>query len=148
MSRHLRTNLVFMEEVASDEVLYLAYQWLCKRRKDYPHNADVWDVRWRWADIKPRLQEQLLAGTYRLGGVERAHTTEKTIELWSALDALVLKAVAIVMSRRLGPVIARSCYHLAGHGGAKKAVRDVAEHVSENTFVFRTDVKSYNGTIS
>jgi len=37
--------MVFMDEVASAEVLNLAYEWLCERRKDYPHSADVWDVR-------------------------------------------------------------------------------------------------------
>ena len=84
--------------------------------------ADVWHVRWRWEEIRPQLQERLLAGAYRLGAVERIRTSDKTIELWSALDALVCKAVAIVLSRRLGLMFARSCYDLAGHGGAKLAV--------------------------
>ena len=59
----------------------------------------------------------------------------------------MLKAVAIVLSRQLAPTIARSCYHLAGHGGAKGAVRDVAAQVKQNTFVFRTDVKSYYASV-
>ncbi|QDU10182.1 reverse transcriptase/maturase family protein [Gimesia aquarii] len=41
----------------------------------------------------------------------------------------------------------RSCYHLAGHGGAKRAVRDVAVQVKSSSFVFRTDVKSYYASI-
>lgn len=45
--------------------------------------------------------------------------------------------------RRLRPIFGRSCYHPVGRGGAKKAVRDVAEQLGENTFVFRSDVKSY-----
>lgn len=137
-----------MDEVVSDEVLDLAYRWLCERRKGYHHNADVWAVRCKWADVKPRLKSQLLAGTYRLGIVERIQTREKMVELWPALDALVLKAVAIVLSRRLDPAISRTCYHSAGHGGAKTAVRDVAEHLWENTFVFRSDVKSYYASIN
>ena len=72
---------VLMDEAASDDVLNLAYQWLCQRRKAYPHNADVWDVRWRWEEIRPHLQDELSAGTYRLGAMERIHTSEKTIEL-------------------------------------------------------------------
>ena len=130
-------DMELMAEIASGEVLAEAYKWLCERRKDYHHNADVWDVRWRWADLKTQLQERLLAGTYRLGTVDRVETSEDTLELWAALDALVLKAAAIVLSGRLGTVFSRSCYHPAGHGEAKKAVRDVAEHVGENTFVFR-----------
>ena len=37
--------------------------------------------------------------------------------------------------------------HLAGHGGAKAAVRAVAENLASHTFVFRTDVKSYYASI-
>jgi hypothetical protein len=59
-------RIAFMDEVASIEVLQLAYQWLCRQRKNYPHNADVWHVRWRWEEIRPQLQERLLAGAYRL----------------------------------------------------------------------------------
>jgi len=136
-----------MDEVASDGVLELAYQWLCERRNAYHHNADVWDVRWRWSGLRRQLQERLLAGSYRLGPVEAVKTTEKTVELWSALDALVLKAIAIVLSRRLAPIFSRTCYHPLGHGGAKKAVRDVAAHLPEHKFVFRTDVKSYYASI-
>jgi len=35
-----------MDEVASDEVLDLAYDWLCRSRKNAGHNSDVWVVRW------------------------------------------------------------------------------------------------------
>ena len=80
-----------MDEVASIKVLHLAYQWLCKQRKDYPHNADVWDVRWRWEEIRPQLQERLRAGVYRLGALERIQTSEKTIEHWSAKHAHVIR---------------------------------------------------------
>ena len=62
-----------MEEIASDAVMEQAYAWLCARRKDYAANTDVWDVRWRWATLKPQLQAALRAGTYRLGVVERIH---------------------------------------------------------------------------
>jgi len=60
-----------MDEVASDEVLDLAYDWLCRSRKNAGHNSDVWVVRWRWADLKPRVQAELRAGTYRLSPTER-----------------------------------------------------------------------------
>ena len=69
--------------------------------------------------------------------------------LWAALDALVLKAVAIVLGRRLR--LARGCYHLPGQEGekrgAKAAIREVCGHLKENTFVFRTDVKCYYASI-
>lgn len=39
--------------LASDQVLDLAYDRLCRRRKDAYHNHDVWVLRWRWAEIQP-----------------------------------------------------------------------------------------------
>jgi len=52
-----------------------------------------------------------------------------------------------VLTRHLAPKLSSSCYHLAGNGGAKAAVRGVVENLSENRFVFRTDVKSYYASI-
>ncbi len=39
------------------------------------------------------------------------------------------------------------CTHLKGHGGAKYAVREVRDHLPDNRFVLRTDVKSYYASI-
>jgi hypothetical protein len=33
-----------MAEIAGDEVLDLAYGWLCQRRQRTSHHNDVWDV--------------------------------------------------------------------------------------------------------
>ncbi len=49
---------------ASDAVLEEAYTWICERRKDYAPNDDVWDLRRRWAEIKPQVQQTLPAGEY------------------------------------------------------------------------------------
>jgi RNA-directed DNA polymerase len=65
------------------------------------------------------------------------------VEVWSAQDALVLKAVAIVLSGQWHDVLSESCFHLAGRGGAQAAVREVTANLPEHQFVFRTDVKSY-----
>jgi hypothetical protein len=40
----------------------------------------------------------LRAGGYRLSSVRRFHQGDETIEVWSALDALVLKATALVVT--------------------------------------------------
>jgi len=39
------------------------------------------------------------------------------------------------------------CTYLKGHGGAKYAVREVRDHLPDNRFVLRTDVKSYYASI-
>ncbi len=62
----------------------------------------------------------------------------------------MLKALAIVLNRRLD--LPRSCYHLPGKDGeekrrAKAAVRHICSRLSENQFVFRSDVKSYYASI-
>ena len=130
---------------ASEAVLAEAYEWLCERRKEYSANNDVWEIRWRWQEIKPWLRQQLLTGRYRFECVRRFRGTDGTVELWSALDALVLKAIAIVLTRRID--LSDRCYHLAGRGGAKAAIRYVVARLPENPFVFRTDVKSYYASI-
>jgi RNA-directed DNA polymerase len=115
-----------------------AYAWLCERRRDNSPHDDVWDLRWRWEEIRPQLQAQLQEGTYRLGPVRRFHRGDETIEVWSALDALVLEATALVLTAHWPPDLSSHCQHLPGRGGAKAAVRFVHEHLAANTFVFRT----------
>jgi hypothetical protein len=61
----------WIDEIASDDVLRQAYDWLCERRVDYSPNDDVWDVRWRWEQIRPALQDALRAGDYRMSSVRR-----------------------------------------------------------------------------
>ncbi|MCP4107624.1 MAG: reverse transcriptase [Desulfobacteraceae bacterium] len=136
-----------MENIASDVVIDQAYEWLCRRREDYSDSNDVWNLRFDWDRIKPQIQADLLAGTYILGPVELIRGEEGTVELWSSTDALVLKAAAIVMNDDLKPVISEDCYHIAGNGGTKGAVCSVAENLEGNSFVFRTDVKSFYASI-
>ncbi len=136
-----------MEAIASDAAIDEAYAWLCQRRKDYAPDAAVWHLRWRWAERKPQIQAQLRAGTYRLGAVVAFQVEGENREVWAASDALVLKATAIVLTRHLDPHLSKQCYHLAGRGGAKAAVRAVADNLDGNTFVFRTDVKSYYASL-
>ncbi len=136
-----------MDDIASDAVIDAAYAWLCRRRTDYsPHN-DVWRLRWRWEDSKPQIQRHLRAGTYVLSPVVAVHITGETFYIWSAADALVLKATALVLTRHLGPQLGPRVFHLPGHGGAKAAVRQVAAHLPANRFVFRSDVKGYYASI-
>jgi len=137
----------WLRQIASDAVLDLAYCWLCKRRAKTSHNNEVWFLRSRWAEVKPRLQRDLLLGRYRLSPTRRIHIEGEVLEIWSAEDALVLKAVSIVLSRELHGELSPRCFHLAGRGGAKAAVREVAAALPDNRFVFRTDVKSYYASI-
>ena len=115
----------WMDEITSESVLDQAYAKLCGRRRNYSPNDDVWDLHWRWEDFRPRLRQWWRAGAYRIGPVRYVRAGDETIEVWSALDALVLKATALVLTAPWLPSRARNCYHLEGRGGAKAAVRFV-----------------------
>jgi RNA-directed DNA polymerase len=147
--RDLNLGTSLMTEIASDAMLDRAYAWLCARRREYSAHDDVWTVRRRWSRLKPQLQAELRAGTYRFSPVRRYRTPEGGRDVWAALDALVLKAMAIVLTRRLAPHLSPRCTHLAGHGGSKAAAQRgaVADNLAANTFVLRTDVKSYYASI-
>ena len=60
----------------------------------------------------------------------------------------MLKAITIVLTEHLKPHLSERCFHLAGSGGMKAAVRDVAENLPDYEFVFRTDVKGYYASIN
>ena len=92
-------NLI--EQVASDPVVDQAFAWLCHSRRKQHHNRDVWWLRFHWARERPRIQQDLLAGTYRFDAVQIYRTSEGAFESWSARDALVLKALAIVLGGHL-----------------------------------------------
>ncbi len=100
-------------DFASDLVLDAAFEWLCKRRRDYPDDADVWDFRRHWPAEKAHIQADLHAGDFHFGLLDRITKADgEEIDLWSARDALVLKALAIVLTKVL-PVSAR-CTHVKG----------------------------------
>ncbi len=60
-----------LDELAADDVLDTAYLWLCKRRRDYPPDADIWSVRHRWREEKAIIKTALLKGAYRFGLLTR-----------------------------------------------------------------------------
>ncbi|MEO1373068.1 MAG: hypothetical protein AAFW70_01835 [Cyanobacteria bacterium J06635_10] len=131
-----------IDQITSDPIIDAAYQWLCEKRADYHFNSDVWQVRRWWEEKKPLLQEQLRSGTYQFRELRLIRGEDQLVECWSSIDALVLKATALVLTEHLTPHLSPRCFHLAGNGGMKAAVREVAANLADNTFVFRTDVNS------
>jgi RNA-directed DNA polymerase len=139
-------QMVTLAHMACDGVLDTTYDWLCRRRRDYRADADVWSLRRSWVEEKERVRTELLAGRYRFALLTRVTLSDgEEVDLWSARDALVLKALAIVLARHLP--VSSCCTHVKGHGGAKAAVRQVAGKLAANRFVLKTDVKSYYASI-
>jgi RNA-directed DNA polymerase len=95
-----------------------AYAWLCQRRLEYSANADVWAFRRRWPREREQMKQELRAGSYRFSLQTRITLKNgDETDLWSARDALVLKALALVLGEHLP--VSRRCTHLKGNGGAK-----------------------------
>jgi RNA-directed DNA polymerase len=78
-----------------------------------------------------------------MGRITKADGSE--CDLWSARDAVVLKALTIVLTKVLP--VSPFCTHVKGHGGAKAAVRQVRAQLATNRCVLRTDVGSYYASI-
>ena len=79
--------------------LNAAFDWLCHRRQNYPDHADVWHLRFHWSSEKGHLLEQLRYRRYQLSPLQRVQkATGEVIHLWSASDALVLKALSIMLA--------------------------------------------------
>ena len=134
VSRLVEPPQSIMEAIACDANINRAYEWLCSSRNHHRHNSDVWDLRWRWAHTKPRVQQQLRDGTYRFSVVRRFRSGNDIIEYWSAQDALVLKAVAGVLTERFRTCnLSDRCHHVRGNGGAKAAIRRVGRPSTPNT---------------
>ncbi len=137
---------ITLDDILDEGILESAYTWLCKRRRNYPEHADVWNFRRHWKREMARLRRELLEGSYRLGLLSRTTLESgEEVDLFSARDALVLKALALVLPSRLS--FSRNCTRLKGNGGGKGAVRRVWRHLKWHRFVIRTDVKSYYASI-
>ena len=135
-----------VHDLVADDILDIAYDWLCRRRRDYPDDADVWTVRRTWPTVKATLRADLLAGRYRLGPLRRVvNRAGDRLDLWAARDAVVLKALGLVLERCLP--CSRRCTHLKGHGGSAGARRDVRRALPAHRFVLRTDVREYYASI-
>jgi hypothetical protein len=99
----------------------------------------VWSFRQQWPVEKGRLKAELAAGRYRFGLLTRITLVDcEDVDLWSARDALVLKALTIVLAKHL-PISTR-CTHVKGHGGAKAAVRQVVRHLPQHRHLHHHDL--------
>ena len=126
--------------------LSAAYQWLCQSRKHFPSNAGIWHLRFHWKAERKRLLQQLRAGTYRFAPVRQCQLKDgKIIHLWGARDALVLKALSLMLPApmKLNP----HCTHIKDRGGLKATVADVQHHCPHYRFAMRTDVFEYYASL-
>ena len=141
-NRRRRSRL--SHHLASDAVLNAAFDWLRHQRRDASAGSDVWSLRANWKEVRAELKSSLANGSYGFTSLRRVMVEDcKPVDVWSARDALVLKALQLVLKDVL-PVHS-SCTHVKGHGGLKRAVRDLAVALEDDAM--RTDVKSNYASI-
>jgi RNA-directed DNA polymerase len=136
-----------LNELTNEALIDNSFSWLCKQRKHFPANSDVWDLRFHWHTLKPQLINDLLTNRFTFRPLQKiSKQSGEVIHLWTSVDCLVLKMLATLLAKYLPASLL--CTHLKGHGGAKQTVTAIQAQLSTNTFVFRTDVKSYYESIN
>lgn len=136
-----------IHNVVSEKIMDQSYTWLCKQRADRGHNNSVWDLRWRWDELKSQLQLELQTGRYLLSPLASYQVNGEWLSSWTAQDALVLKAVSIALQSRIVTDQYPNCYHLKHAGGIHEAVKQVSEHQSAYQHILRSDAYHYYESI-
>jgi len=132
--------------VFTPSTLDTAYSWLCKQRRNFPANADIWHLRFHWHTIRGELLQTLNKQDYTfmpLSVVTKADG--ESIHLWSSQDALVLKMLAMALPEALA--LSSLCTHIKGHGGLKATVNDLHAALPDYRYVMKTDVRGYYESI-
>lgn len=125
-----------------------AFTWLCRSRRHFPANADIWHLRFHWLTERSRILRALNRGTYRFSAmtlVTRADGSQ--VAVWSAPDALVIKCLSLLLVNVLP--VSRLCEHVHGHGGGRTSVLNAHRLAGSGRyrFVCRTDIREYYGHI-
>ncbi len=137
-----------LSNIASDAILEDAYRWLCNARKDSHFNNDVWHLRFHWSKTKDHIRQKLLNDEYYFSPCKAYKVNGESVGVWNAEDALVLKAMSLVLTEYLTPQLSEHCYHLKGKGGTKGCVMQIKQEVAQYRFVCRSDVNSYYATVN
>ena len=127
--------------------LEVGFQWISTLRKKHSHNSDIWNFRRDWDTIKEEMLNRLNDGSYRFGVINRLEFPDGILSLWSSCDMVALKLVSIALGQKMGKYIPKTCCHVKGHGGLKKAVRETYEALPKYQYVMRSDVQGYYASI-
>lgn len=129
-------------------LLDMAYDALCKSRRRWPADADIWHLRFHWRAERPRILGLLQAGDWQLSPLQVIRKADGTrCAVWSACDALVIRCLTLLLTPVLP--VSRLCTHVKGHGGGKRGLHDITRLVRAGRYpwVCRTDIRGYYGRI-
>ena len=137
-------------DIANDHIMEMAFSHIYKNRSKRHHNDDIWHVAFYWDVIKPSIIERLKNGCYQLSPMCHYQIEGAgQVGVWCAEDAIVLKAIAMVLQEPIkGSFDLQDVSHIKGNGGLKGAVTKALENSKNgNPFVYKTDVKDFYQTI-
>lgn len=129
--------------LSSDSMLEQAYSWICKKRHESSHNNSIWDLRYNWLHLKPLLQQQLLTGQYVLSPMQSYYIDNQWISSWTAMDALVLKALALTLQSLFSIEDYAHCTHLKNAGGIHAAIKKVSQNKGNYQHILKSDAYHY-----
>jgi RNA-directed DNA polymerase len=127
-----------------EQILENAFIEVINSRLHHCAPASIWHLSHHWQPIKPQILNKLHAGLYHLNPCQAYCIEGEWISVWDAADAVVLKAVSLILKEKIQ---APHCHHLKGHGGIHgsiKALHQVKDHYHR---VFKSDVDSYYASI-
>ena len=124
-----------------------AYAWVCKSRLESGHNNSIWDLRYNWTTIKPLLQKQLRNGHYFLSALQSYCINGEWRSCWSAMDALVLKALSLTLQPLFTPEQYSHCTHLKDGGGIHAALKQVSHNQNHYQHILKSDAYHYYESI-
>ena len=101
-----------MTRVVSDAVLDQAYKMICKQRFNHHPNSDNWHIRFHWNESKPTMQTQLTNGQYQFDPARVCLLNGQYINVFGSRDAIVLKALSIVLSPHVNQRVSKLCFHV------------------------------------
>lgn len=130
------------------EDLEEAFEWICEIRKDYSANNDIWRLRRDWEEIKITFLEELNTGSYTFGLLDRYEIDGAMVSLWCSQDMMALKLITKALQQRMAVYLPRTCYHVKGHGGLKKAIEQTSAALPHYQFVLRSDIESFYESIN
>ena len=121
-----------------------AFHFVYAKRKNKSHNDDIWDLCRNWQTIKKDLRTQLLNGSYQLSPVVVfGNKGSHRLTRWSSQDAVVLKAVALVLTPIVHNKITQQCHHIKGNGGLKGAINRVNDFAKSYKYFIKSDIADY-----
>ena len=142
------SNKNLSSQLAANTLLDEAFHYICQSKKQAHVNHDIWFIRRDWQTLRSQLQANLLSGNYLLSPAKRIKIAGHSIAVWNSLDAIVLKALSLLLGRTIYPAlnIYKHCYHTKGKG-LKAAIKVMNQLTTNYTFVYKTDIKNYYASL-